>query len=290
VAEPQPEPESPISKSPEASHWDRFSDLFHDEPGFARPPGEIPCPLCGQVNPENHRYCGFCGVPLHSPLLSPRTEDAAPDFSPPSSDDLQFLRNRTEDTSSEPDGRGWLYLVIGIAVLLAGFFAFERYYEPPEPRAATTPPETAGEPAKLTPVAAAVSSPEPELNHSTATPLPATNSPAAPDSSTTAARAVIPAARISPTNVALDGGAQELAQGLRFLAPTNPARNPGTAAEWLWKAVGKGNLAAEVALADLYLRGEGVGRSCEQARLLLRTAAGKGSGEAATKLQTLACK
>ena len=55
----------------------------------------------------------------------------------------------------------------------------------------------------------------------------------------------------------------------------------------LWKAVAKGDPAAELKLARLYLRGNGVGQSCEQARVLLRAASAKGSHEAKKRLAAL---
>ena len=55
----------------------------------------------------------------------------------------------------------------------------------------------------------------------------------------------------------------------------------------LWAAVGAGSSAAEVALAQLYLKGEGVPRNCEQARILLKAAAKSGSREARQQLQKL---
>lgn len=48
----------------------------------------------------------------------------------------------------------------------------------------------------------------------------------------------------------------------------------------LWKRVGHGDMAAEVALARLYLDGTRVPQSCEQARLLLTAAAEKHQAEA----------
>lgn len=57
------------------------------------------------------------------------------------------------------------------------------------------------------------------------------------------------------------------------------------AVRWLWKAVGDGNLAATMALSDLYLRGEGVPKSCDQARMLLDSAARKGETAAAERLR-----
>lgn len=45
----------------------------------------------------------------------------------------------------------------------------------------------------------------------------------------------------------------------------------------LWKAVKRGRVSAEVALANLYLEGEAVPQSCEQAHMLLYAASMKGS-------------
>lgn len=53
----------------------------------------------------------------------------------------------------------------------------------------------------------------------------------------------------------------------------------------LWKAVKHGDINAEVALANLYLKGESVPQSCEQARLLLVAAAMKGSRDAGNSLK-----
>ena len=45
----------------------------------------------------------------------------------------------------------------------------------------------------------------------------------------------------------------------------------------LWKAVKRGSVNAEVALANLYLEGEAVSQNCEQAHMLLSAASVKGS-------------
>jgi hypothetical protein len=45
----------------------------------------------------------------------------------------------------------------------------------------------------------------------------------------------------------------------------------------LWNAVKQGSVAAEVALANLYLKGEAVPQNCEQAHMLLLAASMKGS-------------
>jgi TPR repeat protein len=54
----------------------------------------------------------------------------------------------------------------------------------------------------------------------------------------------------------------------------------------LWKAVKRGNVSAEVALANLYLQGKSVPQNCEQAHMLLQTASAKGSKAADILLQS----
>ena len=89
-------------------------------------------------------------------------------------------------------------------------------------------------------------------------------------------------------------GAEELAMAEKYLNPTRGmTRDSGEAAEWLWKAVRKRNLEATLALSDLYARGDGVAKSCDQARLLLDAAArkgGKGAAERLRNLQAFGCE
>lgn len=91
------------------------------------------------------------------------------------------------------------------------------------------------------------------------------------------------AADISP----LQGGTSELAMAQSYLKGKNAAPDNEAAAKWLWKAVSKENPTAVLMLADLYVRGEGVPRNCDQARLLLVAAAKKGMPQAADKLRNL---
>jgi PilZ domain len=70
------------------------------------------------------------------------------------------------------------------------------------------------------------------------------------------------------------------------------ARERSEQAMQLWAAVGAGDSRAEVNLARLYMKGEGVPRNCEQARILLRAAAKSGNREARQqllKLRTSGC-
>ncbi len=82
-------------------------------------------------------------------------------------------------------------------------------------------------------------------------------------------------------------GQYELNMAERLLSGSNVPPNGRTPAQWLWAAVEQGNVTAEVVLSDLYATGNGVGKNCEQARVLLQAAANKGNPEAAAKLRNV---
>lgn len=85
-----------------------------------------------------------------------------------------------------------------------------------------------------------------------------------------------------------ESGATDLAMARSYLDGTNGhERNSTEAADWLWRAVSKKNAEATLLLADLYLRGDGVSKNCDQARVLLDAAARKGSKDAAERLRNL---
>jgi rubrerythrin len=88
-----------------------------------------------------------------------------------------------------------------------------------------------------------------------------------------------PPAAINPN------GGEELAHAEEYLR-SGPA-GARQAVPWLWKAVAKENPTAAVMLSDLYLRGEGVSKNCDQARLLLDAAARKGETAAAERIRNL---
>jgi TPR repeat protein len=56
------------------------------------------------------------------------------------------------------------------------------------------------------------------------------------------------------------------------------------ATQYLWSAVEKGNLKAEITLANLFAPWNGLAKNCAQARVLLRAAAEKGNAEASNQL------
>lgn len=82
-------------------------------------------------------------------------------------------------------------------------------------------------------------------------------------------------------------GTKEDADHSAYSQTPSLAQERSAEASRLWSAVGAGSSAAEVALAGLYLKGDGVPRDCEQARILLRAAAKSGSREARQQLQKL---
>lgn len=82
-------------------------------------------------------------------------------------------------------------------------------------------------------------------------------------------------------------GSQELALAMDYLNGKRGPRDSAEAAKFLWKAVGKENPSAVLLLSDMYLIGDGVPKSCDQARLLLNAATRKNVPQAAQKLRDL---
>jgi TPR repeat protein len=83
----------------------------------------------------------------------------------------------------------------------------------------------------------------------------------------------------------MGNGSEEFAIAQRYLA--SQPRDSAEAAKWLWKAMAKHNGPSMVALADLYLKGDGVSKNCDQARVLLDSAAQRGMAGAGQRLRNL---
>jgi len=84
------------------------------------------------------------------------------------------------------------------------------------------------------------------------------------------------------------GGPDDFAEAQNYLNGTNGRRQDSAeAAKHLWDAVSKHNGPAMVALADLYLKGNGVSKNCDQARVLLDSAALRGVAGAGQRLRNL---
>ena len=96
-----------------------------------------------------------------------------------------------------------------------------------------------------------------------------------------------PKAANSPTRNEDQQVAKKVAPGARELNKAKNASDSAAEAAWLWKATAKGNPDAPVRLADMYIKGDGVPRSCEQAVVLLKTAAIKDNARACNRLASL---
>jgi type IV secretory pathway VirB10-like protein len=79
-------------------------------------------------------------------------------------------------------------------------------------------------------------------------------------------------------------GEQEYLQAQELLKSGDREGAFQEAVRLLWIAVEKGNSKAEVSLAELYRRGQGVTRNCDQTRILLTAAARKGNTDAQRRL------
>lgn len=77
------------------------------------------------------------------------------------------------------------------------------------------------------------------------------------------------------------------APGAEEMAKARNASDAAAAAAWLSKASEKGNPDAPVRLADMYIKGDGVPRSCEQAVTLLKAASTKGNAAARARLAAM---
>ena len=111
-------------------------------------------------------------------------------------------------------------------------------------------------------------------------------------SSEAAHGAQTPAAKSQPKAQAppqgdLKTAARNAVPGAEELAKASNASDATAAAAWLWKATAKGNPDAPVRLADMYVKGEGVPRSCDQALVLLRVAATKENAPARNRLAAM---
>jgi hypothetical protein len=151
--------------------------------------------------------------------------------------------------------------------------------------------------------------PESAVNHSSAAAAPTTQTnspqtdaassqPAAQSSGdgaaakqsqpTNSAQAAPERAKSSRASAAgTDQQAGKQAPGTDELKKAANASDSAAAAAWLWKSTAKGNPDAPVQLADMYVKGEGVPRSCEQAVVLLKTAAEKENARARNRLASM---
>jgi hypothetical protein len=214
--------------------------------------------------------------------------------------DLEWLREKSLSRLSdadEPSGK-WKYALLALALVAFAFAILQWLSNRPTtlaprstasaPPAATQPQSEPSAPAEkptLTqdspPVATARQNQPTRVGDAGSKRAKSANSSLRP-ASDNQAQASQPAA-----STIEGGGAQELNLALGYLEGKHGTRDSAEAAKWLWKAVAKENSMADVLLADLYLSGDGVSKSCAQAKLLLVAAVKKGQPDAAGKLRGL---
>lgn len=244
---------------------------------------------------------------------------------PPALEPLSALEGETDATAPGWMERFTLGRAIGVMLvltLLAGSFVFHREVghaliwigqqiageespeslrqTPPTAPAASVPP--AGNPASpavqnpsivekpdsspALPAAETTEAKSADLSAATQTPSLQTKESKAPSLLPLTQVTRVP---VAPTTapVTMEEGQSEYQQAQTILrAPGREAEYPA-AARLLWTAVEKGNVSAEIALAELYRTGRGVARNCTQAKILLATAAHKGNAEAQKRLADL---
>jgi len=165
---------------------------------------------------------------------------------------------------------------------------------PPSPAATHANPEPA-------PVAQVVAPPSPEVQQSTAsiepksanlpsasekTPTPQTKA-AVPGSVVPLTQTSRPPATPPSTDISGESGQEQYLRALQILRTPSRASEVPAAIQLLWAAVEKGNISAEIDLAELFRTGRGVAKNCDQTRILLSAAARKGSAEARKRLEAL---
>jgi hypothetical protein len=111
--------------------------------------------------------------------------------------------------------------------------------------------------------------------------------PAKPhENSTSQILAEAGAKEVTPAD--LGTGQEEFNSAREILRGNSRHRDLPRAVDLLWAGVRKGYVPAEVTLADLFRRGDGVEKNCDQARVLLVAASKKGSLDARQMLEHMA--
>jgi hypothetical protein len=209
---------------------------------------------------------------------------------------LSFLEPQPE----EPRSYYRLYIGAALVIIIValGYVAWRNTQNSSAiAQLAPQTPPAVEQPTKSSPTQPAPPATQPDVNN-TAPPKEAAEAPKparAPSRPEPAPARPNPAALIakdqpkkSPPPQASAGGSQELAVAEGYLNGTNGRqRNSAEAAQWLWKAVEKRNIAATMLLSDLYLKGNGVPKNCDQAHVLLDAAASRGVRDAAERLRNL---
>ena len=200
------------------------------------------------------------------------------------------------DTSPSPPYRFYIGLALAIALVGLGYWGWRGMQGNSQSHPVSAPPPAVAKDADTPPAQPRTPKAEQALPPENAAQAPparavatkpetkvAMNSRSEP--SPAAEREQIPAF----AEAGADRGEKELSTAEQYLYDADgKRRDTSEASKWLWKSVAKHNDKAILLLADLYLKGDGVSKNCEQARVLLDSAARKGTSGAAERLRNLA--
>ena len=156
------------------------------------------------------------------------------------------------------------------------------------------PPATSSREAAESPTNDAKSLPEAKSSPTPLSPKPSVASRDSAPNGKSGASALIPAqspnSAPATTAIPVEGGTgqEEFNVAREILRGNNRQRDFSRAVDLLWAGVRKGYVPAEVTLADLFRRGDGVEKNCDQARVLLVAASKKGSADARQMLEQIA--
>lgn len=259
-------------------------------------PRSMRCQSCGRENPVQ-KFCGMCGVRLEESnataesIENPPTQGEAaqpgenrvshfsslqPAVDAPHLMPRESVRFLYSELASRPYRLyiGTAFVILVIALCYIGWRGTQATSEssPAEPQ---------------TQVTATTATPTPVLSmpiRNASRPAPSSRA----DHSSQAAPQATAIADPKASQTLSVSGSEELATALSYLNGANgKEKNSEEAVQWLWKAVAKRNADATLRLADLYLKGDGVPKNCDQARVLLDAAASRGISGAAERLRDL---
>jgi hypothetical protein len=273
---------------------------------------ELPREETPQYEPDSHEY--------REPMLESNGHDVYEPRSTRNEFSLFQLGREPDDNdddeifSYDPPShpyRAYIGIVLAIVIVALGYMAWRsaqttsqtshvQSQAPPEvaaqpPAAAPQPTPPAGTQKADTPDR--MGSPEKETAAPTHSSASTKTSEKAPDpdevrsNASDRERSTLAEPSTGNANQELNGS-QELAMAQHYL-DAGGQRNSAEGAKWLWKSMAKHNSTAMLLLADLYLKGDGVSKNCEQAHVLLDSAARGGmkqAGERLRHLQAFGCE
>jgi PilZ domain len=150
--------------------------------------------------------------------------------------------------------------------------------------ASSTATQAAGPPPSTEPSTSAPESTEQQTNSAEASPYSSKPKSALPSLEKKPPPPVTPLSGISSADTGQEAGSAEYSQAVELLHDGR-ASDTSEAVRLLWISVEKGNASAELTLAELYWRGQGVARNCDQTGILLGAAARKGNIDAQRRLR-----